>query len=75
MQDKLRGRLMKRMEDKLRDRLTNMNSGQIKRQAFVKEGKKNSATFRFFLVLLISRSFSLQIFAVSLRWETSELCR
>jgi hypothetical protein len=71
MQDKLRGRLMKRMEDKLRDRHTRMNSGQIKRQAFVKEGKKHLAIFRFLSVLLHFASFPF-VFAVSLQCETSE---
>jgi hypothetical protein len=64
--DKLGDRLLKRIEDKLRDRLVSKNNGQIKRQASEKYRKKIFAIFRFFFVSLISRSGSLQIFAVSL---------
>ncbi len=71
MEDKLKGRLTKRMEDKIRDRLTRMNSGQIKRQAFVKEGKKNLAIFRFLSVSLRFAYFPF-VFAVSLQCESSE---
>jgi hypothetical protein len=59
------------MEDKIRDRLTRMNSGQIKRQAFVKEGKKNLAIFRFLSVSLRFAYFPF-VFAVSLQCESSE---
>jgi hypothetical protein len=70
IEDKFRDRLLKRMEDKLRDRLTRMKCGQIKRQAFVKEGKKNLAIFRFLSVSLHFAYFPF-VFAVSLQCETS----
>jgi hypothetical protein len=59
--DKPRDRLLKRMEDKLRDRLMSRKGGH----SFAKRMERG-------LISLISRSFSLPIFAVLLRCETNK---